>query len=84
MYLVGMYLVGMHLMGVYLIGIHLVGVDVVDMYLIGVDLIGVMNAKTTMDAKAVITSLQPSHHPITSPWGIRRDYGGAAQLHFPY
>jgi hypothetical protein len=66
------------------ISIHLVGVDVVDMYLIGVDLIGVMNAKTTMDAKAVITSLQSSHHSITSPWGIRRDYGGAAQLHFPY
>jgi hypothetical protein len=45
---------------------------------------GVINAKTVMDAKAVITSPQPSHQPITSPWGSRRDYGGAAQLHFPY
>ena len=44
----------------------------------------VMNAKTVVDAKAVITSPQPSHPPITSPWDNRRNYGGAVQLHFPY
>jgi hypothetical protein len=43
-----------------------------------------MNAKTVMDAKAVITSPQPLYHPITSPGGSRRNYGGVAQLHFPY
>jgi hypothetical protein len=43
-----------------------------------------MNAKTVMDAKAVITPSQPLHHPITSPKGSRRNYGGAAQLYFPY
>jgi hypothetical protein len=43
-----------------------------------------MNAKTVIDAKAVIISPQSLHHPIISPGGSRRDYGGAAQLHFPY
>jgi hypothetical protein len=43
-----------------------------------------MNAKTVIDARAVIILPQPLYHPIISRWGSRRNYGGAAQLHFPY